>query len=221
MAFILNLETATRNCSVALAKDGEVVALREIAGEGYLHAEKLHLFIEEVIDAAGIRLNELSAVAVSMGPGSYTGLRIGVSAAKGLCYALSLPLIAIDTLEVLARRLTVQEGLIIPMIDARRMEAYTAVFDGVYGNLRKTKAEIIIDTSFSEYDGTIHLVGDGAVKCSGVLQEERFVFHNDILFPSAVQMCALSYAKHKKSDTVDVAYFEPFYLKDFIVGKPL
>ena len=219
MALILNIETATRNCSVALSKDGEVISVREIAGEGYLHAEKLHIFIEEVITEAGFAVYDLDAVAVSMGPGSYTGLRIGVSAAKGLCYALTVPLIAIDTLEVMARQLQVQSGLIVPMIDARRMEVYNAVFDCSFNKLRETKAEIISEESFSEYDMPIHLLGDGASKCEDILSGEKFVYHKELLFPSSIQMCSLSFDKYKISDTVDVAYFEPFYLKDFIINK--
>ncbi len=218
MAFILNIETATKNCSVCLAKEGKPVAVAEYAGEGYAHAEKLHVFIEEVLQKGGITYKDLAAVAVSMGPGSYTGLRIGVSAAKGLCYALSIPLLAIETLELLARKITVAEGVVIPMIDARRMEAYTAIFDASFNKIRDTKAEVITEESFSETEGTVHLLGDGAAKCREVLTSGRFVYH-DILYPSSIEMAALSYDKHKKSDTVDVAYFEPFYLKDFLAGK--
>ena len=122
LEYILNIETATKNCSVSLANGGKTILCKEIAEEGYSHAERLHVFIEEIIKEAGISLNDLSAVAVSQGPGSYTGLRIGVSAAKGLCFALGIPLIAVDTLQVLALQVKVTDGLIIPMIDARRME---------------------------------------------------------------------------------------------------
>jgi tRNA threonylcarbamoyladenosine biosynthesis protein TsaB len=215
MGYILNIETATKNCSVSLAKDGETKVLREYAGEGYAHAEKLHVFIEEALIEAGTSFKDLDAVAVSMGPGSYTGLRIGVSAAKGLCYSLGIPLIAVDTLEVLAKGIGIGEGVIIPMIDARRMEAYTAVFNVGYNKLRETKAEIITEDSFSEFGGVKHLLGDGSGKCRDILND-AFVYH-DVLYPSAKEMSALSFDKYKKSDTVDVAYFEPFYLKDFIV----
>jgi tRNA threonylcarbamoyladenosine biosynthesis protein TsaB len=219
MAVILNLETATKNCSVAVARDGNTIAIREFAGEGYTHAEKLHVFIENVLKECGLTYNDLDAVAVSMGPGSYTGLRIGVSAAKGLCYALDLPLIAIDTLELLARRITINDGIIIPLIDARRMEAYTAIFDKDYSKLRETKAEIIGEGFFDEILDTIHLVGDGALKYYEVLPAGKFVYHENVIYPSAGEMGILSFEKYKKSDTVDVAYFEPFYLKDFIAGK--
>ena len=136
MALILNIETATRNCSVAVARDGQVLACREIAEQGYTHAEKLHVFIEEVMQEAGVALTELEAIAVSKGPGSYTGLRIGVSAAKGLCYALQKPMLAVDTLAVLAHAVSVESGLIIPMIDARRMEVYAAVFNAAHEEVR-------------------------------------------------------------------------------------
>lgn len=219
MGFILNIETATKNCSVCLAENGKVVVLSEHAGEGYSHAEKLHVFIEEALQSAGITFSQLDAVAVSMGPGSYTGLRIGVSAAKGLCYSLNIPLLAVDTLELLARNTVIPDGVVIPMIDARRMEVYTAIFDKDYNKLRDTKAEIITETSFDEIEGIIHLVGDGAEKCRELLNTERFVYHEEIIYPSSAQMATVSFDKYKKSDTVDVAYFEPFYLKDFIAGK--
>lgn len=219
MAFILNLETATKNCSVCLANDGVAVAIREYAGEGYAHAEKLHVFIGEVLQEAGITIKDVAAIAVSMGPGSYTGLRIGVSSAKGLCYALNIPLIAIDTLELLARKITIDAGIIIPMIDARRMEVYTAIFNADYTKVRDTQAEIITEDSFEYIDTVIHLTGDGAAKCKELMSGDKFIYHDDVLYPSSAQMAILSFDKFKKSDTVDVAYFEPFYLKDFIAGK--
>ena len=134
MAYILNIETATKNCSVSIAKNGETLQCIQIAEEGYSHAEKLHVFIEQIITDLKLTFQDLSAIAVSQGPGSYTGLRIGISAAKGLCYALNIPLIAVDTLEVLAAQAKVKNGLIIPMIDARRMEVYSAIFNA---NLEK------------------------------------------------------------------------------------
>jgi tRNA threonylcarbamoyladenosine biosynthesis protein TsaB len=219
MAVILNLETATRNCSVCIAQNGVVMVLKEFAGEGYAHAEKLHVFIQESLAEAGLNLTGLNAVAVSKGPGSYTGLRIGVSAAKGLCYALGIPLIAVDTTAVLARAIQVKEGVIIPMIDARRMEVYSAVYSAEYELLEPVKAEIIEAQSYEGLKGTVHLLGDGATKCSAVLSNDKFVYHNAILYPSAKEMAVLSYDKYKIGDTEDVAYFEPFYLKDFIAGK--
>ena len=216
---ILNIETATKNCSVAIAKDGKTLICKEIATENFSHAEKLHVFIEAILEEAGLRMKEVQAIAVSQGPGSYTGLRIGVSSAKGLCYALGLPMIAIDTLELLARRIKIEKGIIIPMIDARRMEVYTSFFDQNYSKIRATQAEIIDETSYSEIDETIHLVGDGALKFKETLTGSKFIYHDEVVYPSANEMSALSFEKYKKSDFVDVAYFEPYYLKDFVLNK--
>ena len=220
MNYILNIETATRNCSVALAKEGKTVLCKEIAELGYSHAEKLHVFIEEVLKESGITFQDLKAIAVSRGPGSFTGLRIGVSAAKGLCYALEIPLISIDTLEVLARQVQVENGVIIPMIDARRMEVYSAVFDCNYEKTREVKAEIITENSYSETSENIYFVGDCQEKCQTVLTRENFNFLPQIVFPSAKEMSALSFEKFAKNQFVDVAYFEPFYLKDFMITAP-
>ena len=217
MTYILNIETATKNCSVAIAKDGKTILCKEMAEEGYSHAEKLHVFINEILNEIEISCKDLSAVAVSQGPGSYTGLRIGVSAAKGLCYALDIPLIAIDTLEVLASQVKVSNGIIIPMIDARRMEVYSAIFDSNLNKIREVQAEIIEEDSFSTIDLPIYFVGDCASKCKTVLTKENFIFLEDKIFPSANEMSALSYEKFKNNDTVDVAYFEPYYLKDFMI----
>ena len=220
MGYILNIETATKNCSVALAKEGEIILCKEIAEEGYSHAERLHVFIEEIIKEAGISLSDLSAIAVSQGPGSYTGLRIGVSAAKGLCFALEIPLIAVDTLQVLALQVNVADGLIVPMIDARRMEVYSAIFSPKFDKKREILAEIIDGDSFSDRSEKLYFVGDCAEKCKSVLIKENHVFLEDIKYPSAKEMSILSYQKFKTNDTVDVAYFEPYYLKDFMVTTP-
>jgi tRNA threonylcarbamoyladenosine biosynthesis protein TsaB len=217
VSYILNIETATKNCSVALAKDGKTILCKEIAEEGYSHAERLHVFIEEIIIEAGIQLKDLAAVAVSQGPGSYTGLRIGVSAAKGLCYALSIPLIAVDTLQALASKAKISDGLIIPMIDARRMEVYSAVFSASLEKRREILAEIIDENSFEEFTEKLYFIGDCNEKCKTILTKENFVFLDEIKYPSANEMSALSFDKYKISDTVDVAYFEPYYLKDFLI----
>ncbi len=220
MSFILNIETATKNCSVSVAKDGKTIVCSELADEGYSHAEKLHVFIEEVIAKAGISVQDLNAIAVSQGPGSYTGLRIGVSAAKGLCYALNIPLIAVDTLKTLASQAEVTDGKIIPMLDARRMEVYSAVFNTDLSIERAIKAEIIDENSFQEYTDKLYFVGDCADKCKAVLTKENFVFLENIKYPSAQAMSKISFDKYQKSDTVDVAYFEPYYLKDFMITAP-
>lgn len=217
--YILNIETATRNCSVSLAKSGKTIAYKEIADQGYTHAENLHVFIEDVLATASIKINDLNAVAVSCGPGSYTGLRIGVSAAKGLCYALKIPLIAVDTLSILAEKVTLKNGLIISMIDARRMEVYSAVFDENKNQIRTTQAEILTENSFSEYQKTIYFVGDSNEKAKTILNKPNFVFLDDIVFPSARDISSLSYEKFVQKRFEDVAYFEPFYLKDFLITK--
>ena len=219
MSYILNIETATKNCSVALAKDGKTLLCKEIAEEGYSHAERLHVFIEEIINEAGIGMKDLVAVAVSQGPGSYTGLRIGVSSAKGFCYAMNIPMIAVDTLQLLAKQIQIEDGIIIPMIDARRMEVFTAFYDKNHNQIRNTLSEIIDETSYQEITETIHLVGDGTEKFKNTLIDTKFVFHSDVVFPSANQMSQLSFDKYQKRDFVDVAYFEPYYLKDFVLSK--
>jgi tRNA threonylcarbamoyladenosine biosynthesis protein TsaB len=220
LSFILNIETATKNCSVAIAKNGETILCKEIAEEGYSHAEKLHVFIEEAIAEAKISVQDLVAVAVSQGPGSYTGLRIGVSAAKGLCFALNLPLIAVDTLQTLASQAKVSDGKIIPMLDARRMEVYSEIFNAKLETERPILAEVIDENSFQDIKETVYFVGDCAEKCKTVLTKENFIFLEDIKYPSAAAMSKISFDKYQKSDTVDVAYFEPYYLKDFMMTTP-
>ena len=220
MNYILNIETATKNCSVSLALNGRTIALREIAEQGYSHAEKLHVFIEELLLELQLNYKDLNAVAVSQGPGSYTGLRIGISAAKGLCYALNIPMIAVDTMEILARQLSISEGFIIPMIDARRMEVYSAIFDAQHQKVRATEAEIITEDSFAAREGTVYFIGDSSEKCRTILTQSNFIFKDNVVYPSANEMSRLSYEKYKISDTVDVAYFEPYYLKDFMTTTP-
>ena len=217
MNYILNKETSTKNCSVSIAKEGKTLVCKEIAEEGYSHAERLHVFIEESIKEVGITYKDLLAIAVSQGPGSYTGLRIGVSAAKGLCYALGIPLIAVDTLQALAAQAKVDSGLIVPMLDARRMEVYSEIFSVKLESKRVIQAEVITEDSFQEFDETLYFVGDCAEKCKTVLTKPNFVFLENIKFPSANEMSALSYEKYLKNDFVDVAYFEPYYLKDFMI----
>lgn len=217
MTYILNLETATKNCSVSISQDGKTILCKEMAEAGYSHAEKLHVFIEECLKESKLSFNDLSAIAVSQGPGSYTGLRIGVSAAKGLCFALNLPLISVDTLQVLASQLSITEGVIIPMIDARRMEVYSAIFTSKFDKIREVQAEILTENSFEGISETIHFVGDCAEKAKTVLTNANFIFHEEIIYPSANEMGVLSYQKFQQNEFEDVAYFEPYYLKDFMV----
>lgn len=223
MAWILNLETAGTNCSVSLFKGPELVALREDNSPGYSHAELLHLYIEEVVKEAGISLSDLQAIAVSMGPGSYTGLRIGVASAKGLCFALDIPLISIPTLESLAWQLSPSDGVIVPLMDARRMEVYTAVFDATHQQIEPTIAKVIDEGSFQELGqkGAVHFLGTGTTKCAAVMEHPNFVFYPG-LFPSSREMGKLAFDKYQRQAFEDLAYFEPYYLKDFIAhgGKP-
>lgn len=222
MTYILNIETATKNCSVSIAKNGETIALRELATEGYSHAEKLHVFIEEVLAEAKITYKDLAAVAIGSGPGSYTGLRIGVSAAKGLCYALGIPLISVQSLDILARKVTISQGVIIPMLDARRMEVYCCIFDKNYNTVQETSAKILDENSFERLNSPIYIIGDCQEKCQSVLTDDRFHFLPEFQYPSAQEMAPLSFAKFKATQFEDVSYFEPFYLKDFLVtvAKP-
>jgi len=221
LAYILSIETATTNCSVSLSKDGKTLFLNEDYSSNYSHAERLHVFIEQTLSEASIERNQLDAVAVSKGPGSYTGLRIGVSAAKGLCYALDIPLISISTLEALAYQVNAKSGVIIPMLDARRMEVYSAIFNSELKPVRNIKAQILDTTSFAKQlaNGLVYFIGNGVVKTKTLIANKNAVFIEGKL-PSADQMSALAYAKHKKNDTEDVAYFEPYYLKDFVALKP-
>ncbi len=216
--YILNLETATKNCSVSISKNGKLIALKELCEAHFSHAEKLHNFIKDTLLESKLDFNNLSAIAVSKGPGSYTGLRIGVSSAKGLCFALDIPLISILTLESLANAVSVEEGFIIPLLDARRMEVYTAVFDKDKKELKETYNYVLDENSFIDYlnKGSVTFIGDGAKKTSEIITHKNARFLENY-FPSAKEMVPLSYQKYLDSNYEDVAYFEPFYLKDFYV----
>lgn len=218
MSIILNIETATKNCSVSIAENGKILAIKELNNGNYSHAEVLHPFIVDILKESNLATKNIDAVAVSKGPGSYTGLRIGVSATKGLCFAFDKPLISIDTLTSLSYAISIDKGIIIPMIDARRMEVYAAVFNQNHLQIREIKAEIIDENSFSEYlnDNKVYFLGDGSAKCKEIISHKNAVFVDE-KFPSAKEMALLSYEKYKKSDIENVAYFEPFYLKDFVV----
>ena len=224
MALILCIETATTVCSVALASGGKLLACKE-ENAGFTHAEHITLFIEDVMKQAGKELNELDAVAVSMGPGSYTGLRIGASTAKGLCYALDKSLIAIPTLKSMAQsirnsKFEIRNSKFCPMIDARRLEVYCAVFDNDLKEIRKTAAEVITENSFSDLlkNHRIIFFGDGAFKCKNMLSHQPNAVFVDNVFPSSKNMMELAAKKFKEKQFENVALFEPFYLKDFVAG---
>jgi tRNA threonylcarbamoyladenosine biosynthesis protein TsaB len=219
LAYILNIETSTKNCSVALAQNGQLLLCKEIADLGYSHAEKLHVFIDEILAETQIAYTDLSAIAVSSGPGSYTGLRIGVSAAKGLSYALHIPLISVDTLTSLAHQVTQTDGVIIPMIDARRMEVYSALFNSNKQMVRGVEAQIITAESFAEIEETIYFIGDSNQKVQSILNKPNHVFLDQFMYPSAQQMSALSFQKFQNNEFEDLAYYEPYYLKDFLFAK--
>jgi len=218
LSTILCIETTSTNCSIAIGVNGKLLALKEDYDSSYSHAERLHNFIKEILDENGLELSDLDAIAVSKGPGSYTGLRIGVSAAKGLCFALDLPLISVATLTSLANQVE-KEGTIIPMMDARRMEVYTAVFDKDKHQIEDTSAKILDSESYKEYldEQVVYFIGSGVEKFKKICEHPNARYIEDVL-PSSAQMIALATIKHKKSDFEDVAYFEPYYLKDFMMG---
>jgi tRNA threonylcarbamoyladenosine biosynthesis protein TsaB len=221
MAIILHLETATTNCSVSISKDSEMIVLKENNAASYSHSEQLHVFIKEALKEASLSFSDLDAVAISKGPGSYTGLRIGVSAAKGICFSLDIPLISIPTLQSMANQVDLKPGeLVIPVLDARRMEVYSCVYDYNYQEIRETRAEVINEESFVEYFGEnkVHVVGSGAEKCRGVLQHPNFIFDESAV-PSAKDMVSMAFEKYQSKQFEDVAYFEPYYLKDFVLQQ--
>ena len=221
MALILGIETSTKNCSVSLFKNGVVIAEKENITDGYTHSEQLTLFIQDVISSSNITLKNIEAVALSMGPGSYTGLRIGTSTAKGLCYALDIPLIAISTLKAMAFAMSENEksSIYCPMIDARRMEVFSALYDSNNKQVRGVQADIVDKHAYSEFlANEIIFFGDGSLKCQEIINHKNAKFIEGI-HPSAKNLGILAKAKFENKDFEDVAYFEPYYLKDFVAGK--
>lgn len=218
MKLILSLETSTAVCSAALSLDGQLLECLEVS-EGFSHAEKLTIFILDLLNHHQFLPKQLSAIAVSSGPGSYTGLRIGASVAKGLCYALDIPLIAVPTLEAMAFGAIQKfsgDYLYCPMIDARRMEVYCALYDRGLNILSPVEPKIVEADFFQNVKGKILCFGDGAEKCKAVLDPERFAFAD--LLPSAVYVSAIANQKFTQSAFEDTSLFEPFYLKNFIPG---
>jgi tRNA threonylcarbamoyladenosine biosynthesis protein TsaB len=229
MSLILQIETATASCSVALANEGKILTVKEINARN-VHAEVITLFIDELIRQANITYNDLNAIAVSSGPGSYTGLRIGVSTAKGLCFSLDKPLIAIDTLEAMAAGVLDSKAfepdagmLLCPMIDARRMEVFTAIFNQDGQTIRSTSAEIVDENSFAALLETnkILFFGDGAEKCGVVLDKHPNALFLAGFVNSAAYLTQKAFEKFRDKNFEDVGYFEPYYLKDFVEGRKL
>ncbi|MCL2074186.1 MAG: tRNA (adenosine(37)-N6)-threonylcarbamoyltransferase complex dimerization subunit type 1 TsaB [Marinilabiliaceae bacterium] len=228
MAKILCLETSTSVCSVALTDNGKLL-FSEVEHSANSHSALLTVLIEKIIKQAKMEMSQIDAVAVSSGPGSYTGLRIGVSTAKGICYALQKPLIAITSLRILAQQAIIlnkellKEGkmLLCPMIDARRLEVFTALFDDNLNQIEEISAKIINSTSFTSLleKQKIAFFGDGASKCKDIIQNKNAIFLENI-HPLASAMATIAETLYHKNKFEDIAYFEPFYLKDFIAIAP-
>ena len=224
MSLILSIDTSTKVCSVALHSDGKLLAISELYTEKS-HSGMLTTLCENVVRYAGFSLNDLDAFAVAKGPGSYTGLRIGVSTAKGFCFALDKPLIAVNTLEAMAYQLKDfydETHLLCPMIDARRMEVYCQILDNQMNVISETEAKIINELSFSEIldEKKIVFFGDGATKCRAEISHKNAVFLNTEIHPSAKTVGLVVTKSYEKSLFENVVTFEPFYLKDFVGTQP-
>lgn len=231
MAVILHIETASPVCSAALSRDGELIDIRE-TNDPRSHASRLSPYIDELMATSGIAFASLDAVSVSLGPGSYTGLRIGVSTAKGIAYAMDIPIIGVSSLQALANRFTADYSsllrenhnskiLLCPMLDARRMEVYSAFYSPSLEIIREVNADIIEKDSYRELleKAKVFFFGSGSVKCMEIIQHPNAEFIPDIELSSRF-MISLAESSWEKKDFVDMAYFEPFYLKDFIATVP-
>lgn len=214
---ILYLETSSKNCSVAISDNEKLLCLCEEVSENYKQSESLHAFVEWALEGAGISMKDIEAVSLGKGPGSYTGLRIGAASAKGFCYGLKVPLMAVNSLESMIEPfLGSNYEFIVPLIDARRMEVYTAVYEGVTGKeISGTEAKILDENSFEEFrNKKVIFVGDGAKKAQEILNLPDAEFRDDI-YPSAQYLIKKTLERLDQKDLEDIAYFEPFYLKDF------
>lgn len=218
MSYILHLESSTKVCSVALSFDGVLKQLKESNEEQFSHGENITLYIEDVLKLEGIQVKQLKAISISSGPGSYTGLRIGVSVAKGLCFSLQIPLIAIDSLTCIYElsKKKYPNNTIVPMIDARRMEVFSSIFDEKGKYLKDISADIIDHNTYIGFEPFI-ACGDGAEKLRTCWSDRKVKIDSTIL-SSAKGQVSLAYQKFQHNDFVDLAYFEPFYLKDFVAG---
>lgn len=220
MSVILSLETSTKVCSVSVFKDGQPLAYAETLIEKS-HAEKITLLIEQVMQNARLVLADIDAVAISKGPGSYTGLRIASSTAKGLVYALEKKFIAVDTLQSMAYGFKGLGAMVCPMIDARRMEVYCAVYNSENTLLSPVEAKVIEGNVFEELmtNNTLIFCGDGAAKCKSLIQHSSAVFIDDV-YPSAKNIGYVASEMYEKGEFADPVSFEPYYLKEFFFTKP-
>ena len=220
---LLCIETSGKNCSVALFEGLQLVSIREVHTEQFSHSENLHVFIEQVLKESNLQPKAIKAIAISAGPGSYTGLRIGVATAKGLCYGWDIPLIALPTLRILAEQVTYEFTdieYIIPMIDARRMEVFTSVYSHDFSSILGERAEILTESTFDTYlnKGKTIFLGDGITKFQAICKHKNAYFWQN-KFPSAKQMGRLALEKYQAQAFEDIAYFEPFYLKEVYLVK--
>ena len=217
MSYILNLETSTTNCSVSLSQESSLIDCQEIDSPNYSHSENLHVFIDDIMKRNKLKFNQLKACAISRGPGSYTGLRIGLSAAKGICFGLGIPLISISSLKVIANAVEF-DGLIVSTMDARRDEIYSCVFDSKLNLIIDEKPEIINNNSYSDLalKNRLLIVGDGQIKCQEIIDNNQNITYNPkILKPSSKYMISIANEKLKQDEFENLAYFEPKYLKEF------
>ncbi len=222
MSILLNIETSSKNCSVSISQDGKLRSLVEKDSDNYTHSENLHDFISKALKKSELTPNDLDAIAVGKGPGSYTGLRIGISAAKGLCFALNIPLISLNSLEILCHKYKAKSNeILFPMFDARRMEIYTLVMNSKKKILKETAFEIIKQETFNDFskDKTWVFFGEGSKKCKQIVKGDHIKYVDEIKYPSAGEMASLSYECFRQKKFEDIAYFEPFYLKEFISIK--
>jgi tRNA threonylcarbamoyladenosine biosynthesis protein TsaB len=224
MALLLHIETSAKSCSVALSLNGNVIDCVEEHAEEFVHAEKLHVFIDTLFTKSVYHIEQLNAVHISAGPGSFTGLRIGISAAKGICYGLSIPLIQSNSLDVLfhsfkAQHADLMANYFIPMIDARRMEVYCSVLDSLGKQVEPTQSKIIDEGSFSQLNGKVVLFGDGADKLESIVFTQPDIEIVKGIKPSASAMVNAGFNLYQINEFEDIAYFNPNYLKEFASGK--
>lgn len=213
---ILHLETATKVCSVAISDKGNLLTLIEENSAEYSHSENLNLFIEKALKNTNLSLKKIDAISVSAGPGSYTGLRIGVSTAKGLCYALDKPLISVGALISIAAQIKDKypKNKFCPMIDARRMEVFSSIYDQDMTIIKPISADIIEENSYEDF-GEFVAAGDGVQKLKEVWKNRNELIFDEEILSSAKGQVSIAWDKFQKNEFEDVAYFEPFYLKDF------